>query len=207
MEPQLFIDPQIVSSPRTVLEMEEKVRRQERMIVKLSTTIKQQPPCLIGKKPWEMTRSTWESIIAPVSEAYKASILIGESVARVFHDRYGYTHNGYAFHFTSLSNSRHEAQVAYASLRGDSIPDEVAREYPKEHWMKTFDLQDFKHLPRYVFSEEERLAAISYWQQHKDHVEMMIKDKYFNYQSESELKHHVVCFDRILSELTQEKVS
>lgn len=190
--------------PRDVLETEARRMCIERITAAFVTMINNQPTCLIGKNPWEMTRSVWESTIEPVSKAYAASISTGEAVAKVFLDRYGYTHNGYAFRPSSVSNSRHDVQVAFAFLRGDHVPAEVACEYSKEYWKDTYDLREYEHLPRYVSTADERREAIECWEKRKAHVEMVIKDKFFNYQSEADLKHHAACIDRILSELAHE---
>src|ERR1017187_1993246 len=115
MQPLIYQDPpEFTTNPRERLETEAIFKREVMRINTYVMEINRQPESLIGKKPWEMTRAVWESIIAPVSKAYGASIRIGEEVAKVFYNRYKFTHNGYSFYFASESNSRHEVQVGYA---------------------------------------------------------------------------------------------
>ena len=191
----------LAANPREALEAEAKRQHTARMIAKFTNEITLQPDCLVGKKPWEMTRSVWESIIAPVSEAYNTTINIGEVAAKVFLNRYGYTHNGYEFSPTGVSSSRHEVQVAYAFLRGENVPLNVANEYPKERWSTTYDLREYEHLPVYVKTPEEVSAAIECWEKAKAYVVATIKDPYPHYQSEAELEHLVACYDKMLSKL------
>jgi len=201
MQPLLYVNqPEFTSNPRENLEFEAIFKREAMRINTYVMEINRQPESLIGKKPWEMTREIWESIIAPVSKAYKAGIRIGGEVAKVFHHRYKFTHNGYSFNFASESNSRHEVQVGYAFLRGDHVPDDVAAEYSKEYWQRVF-MHDFQYLPRYVSSREEQLEAVNCWSMAKAHIKTAIDQRYFIYQSEADLKRLVACYDRILSEL------
>lgn len=196
--------PVFVGSPRQSLETLAQLEARARLIEKFINQIRSQPIMLIGEKPWEMTRVIWESIIDPVHQAYKKSIAVGEEAAKAFQTRYGYTHNGYAFHPASVSNSRHEVQVACALLRGDHIPEEVMRDYPKTYWGQSFDLREFQHLPIYITTDEERRKAIACWQDRKDRAISTIDARYFHYSSETELKHKVECCDRLLKELHHE---
>ena len=148
-----------------------------------------------------MSREAWKSIHDPITKAYAISISFGITAGDAFLKLHGYTHNGYEFGPDGQeSNSRHEVQVAYALLRGDSVPPEVLAQYPKEFWSKS-DLRRFEHLPMYVTTRSECLAAIVVWDKMASMANETLEEKSFNYQSERDIRFLLKAYWRIWNEL------
>jgi hypothetical protein len=173
--------------PRGQLEQETRGLRDRFWIELLCDYVAGQPSELLGLRPWEMIRQDWQLIVHPVKKAYEKGIAIGNAVAACFLARYGFTHNGYAFHAGSVSNSRHEVQVAYALLRGEFVPIEVREQYPRAYWLSSFDLRGFAHLPYLVQGCGERAQAVCHWAREKQHAYDALEAGGSYYESELEL--------------------
>ena len=197
----LFAGLAYTGNPRQSLKAQAEESARAKTVEAFVNEIDTAPATLVGKNPWEMTRETWEQILSPVNRAYKSSITVGMEVAQAFLDRYGYTHNGYAFHPGSTSNSRHEVQVAYALFRGDEVPEEVIREYSKSYWEESMDLRGFRFLPMNITTDQERSEAIAYWTHKKNMTLKNIEDQFFQYDSEATLKLEAKWCDRLINEI------
>lgn len=193
-------DTPATESPRRMLEDQADRERSRRLIDFFVQLITGQPLELLGLWPWEMTRETWQMITKPIHDAYQKSIAVGMEVEKAFETRYRYTHNGYAYHWSTVSNSRHEVQVAYALLRGVQVPSEVMAQYPRECW-EGYWMHGFVHLPCYVTTDEERSKAIAHWAREKARTEDTLAERFFHYQSEPELEFEVRCYQGLLTRL------
>jgi hypothetical protein len=163
--------------------------------------IENPPAELDGKKAWQMTREAWLSLCAPVKDAYDLGINFGIIAGDAFLKRHAFTHNAHEFIVGSISNSRHEVQVAYAMLRGDNIPAEVLAQYPKEHWSQTCDLRVFKHLPRYVVTKSEQVAALATWGARAARNRECLDLKHFMYETERDLTFYLKAYEQVCNEL------
>lgn len=103
-------------------------------------------------QPYQMRRAEWEAVVAIGSAAYRVypcfsmeqiqerrqiegangdfeTVELSRFCEAIFHDRFGYGHNGPRYDRHGQTNCRHEVHVAYALAAGKEVPEEVLDEY------------------------------------------------------------------------------